>query len=163
MGVRGSISGKGMDFFSSPPRLDRLCSPQCEKWALSPGVERPGRELYHSYPSKADVKNVWSYTSTPPYVFKAVFILSTGTNLLLAALRTGRFTPRGNRRPYSLNMRLGGPQSKYRWQKEKPSNKDLWSLLNTIICPFKFSKSQNLRLNVTFLCCRKRNYRPLPP
>jgi hypothetical protein len=34
--------------------------------ALSLGVKRPGREADHSPPSSAEVKNVWSYTSTPP-------------------------------------------------------------------------------------------------
>jgi hypothetical protein len=31
-----------------------------------PGVKRPGREADHSPPSSAEVKNEWSYTSTPP-------------------------------------------------------------------------------------------------
>jgi hypothetical protein len=30
-----------------------------------PGVKRPGREADHSTPSSAEVKNVWSYISTP--------------------------------------------------------------------------------------------------
>jgi hypothetical protein len=34
-----------------------------------PGEKRPGREADHSTPSGAEVKNVWSYTCTPPYVF----------------------------------------------------------------------------------------------
>jgi hypothetical protein len=34
--------------------------------ALSLGVKRPGREADHSPPSSAEVKNVWSYTSTLP-------------------------------------------------------------------------------------------------
>jgi len=31
----------------------------------SPGAKRPGREVDHSPPSSAEVKNAWSYTSTP--------------------------------------------------------------------------------------------------
>jgi hypothetical protein len=31
-----------------------------------PGVKRLGREADHSSPSSAEVKNAWSYTSTPP-------------------------------------------------------------------------------------------------
>jgi hypothetical protein len=31
-----------------------------------PGVKRLGREADHSSPSNAEVKNEWSYTSTPP-------------------------------------------------------------------------------------------------
>jgi hypothetical protein len=34
--------------------------------ALSLGVKRPGHEADHSPPSSAEVKNAWSYTSTPP-------------------------------------------------------------------------------------------------
>jgi hypothetical protein len=34
--------------------------------ALSLRVKRPGREAGHSPPSSAEVKNAWSYTSTPP-------------------------------------------------------------------------------------------------
>jgi hypothetical protein len=30
-----------------------------------PGVKRPGRETDHLPPYSAEVKNVWSYTSTP--------------------------------------------------------------------------------------------------
>jgi hypothetical protein len=39
--------------------------------ALSMGVKRPEREADHSPPSSAEVKNTWSYTSTPQYVFMA--------------------------------------------------------------------------------------------
>jgi hypothetical protein len=35
------------------------------------GVKRPGREADHSPPSSAEVKNAWSYTSTPQYAFMA--------------------------------------------------------------------------------------------
>jgi hypothetical protein len=38
---------------------------------LSLGVKRPGREADHSPPSSAEVKNAWSYNSTPQYVFMA--------------------------------------------------------------------------------------------
>jgi hypothetical protein len=64
--------------------------------ALSPEVKRPGREAEHSGPSTAEVKNVWSYTSTPPVHLNCVVLnetvrasswrgtwLSTGTALRL--------------------------------------------------------------------------------
>jgi hypothetical protein len=38
---------------------------------LSLGIKRPGREADHLAPSSAEVKNAWSYTSTPPYVLMA--------------------------------------------------------------------------------------------
>jgi hypothetical protein len=33
------------------------------------GLKRPGREANSLPPSSAEVKNAWSYTSTPAYVF----------------------------------------------------------------------------------------------
>jgi hypothetical protein len=40
-------------------------------WAFCLGVKRTRREADHSLPSSAEVKNSWSYTSTPQYVFMA--------------------------------------------------------------------------------------------
>jgi hypothetical protein len=37
--------------------------------ALSLEVKRPGREADHSPPTGAEVKNMWIYISSPPYVF----------------------------------------------------------------------------------------------
>jgi len=34
-------------------------------WGISLGIKRPGLEADHSPPSNVEVKNVWSYTSTP--------------------------------------------------------------------------------------------------
>jgi hypothetical protein len=59
--IGGSSSGKGWEFFSSPPCPDRLWVPE----ALFLGVKRPGREANHSSSSSADIKNAWSYTSAP--------------------------------------------------------------------------------------------------
>jgi hypothetical protein len=39
--------------------------------ALSLGVKLPGREADHSSSSSAEVKNAWSYTSTPQCAFLA--------------------------------------------------------------------------------------------
>jgi hypothetical protein len=36
------------------------------------GIKRPGREVDHSSPSRAEVKNEWSYTSTFPIHFHGV-------------------------------------------------------------------------------------------
>jgi hypothetical protein len=48
--------------------------------ALSLRVERPRRESNHSCPSSADVKNSSSYASTPPYVFKALYLIKHRDN-----------------------------------------------------------------------------------
>jgi hypothetical protein len=42
--------------------------------ALSLGVKRPEREADHRPPSSAEVKNAWSYTSTPPIHFYGVVL-----------------------------------------------------------------------------------------
>jgi hypothetical protein len=39
--------------------------------ALSPGVKWPGYETGHSPPFSVELKNLWSYTFTLPYVFMA--------------------------------------------------------------------------------------------
>jgi hypothetical protein len=41
---------------------------------FSLGVKRPGGEADHSPPSSADVKNAWSYTSTPPVCLHGVML-----------------------------------------------------------------------------------------
>jgi len=38
---------------------------------LTPAVKQLGSEAHHSPPSSAKVKNEWSFTSTPQYVFMA--------------------------------------------------------------------------------------------
>jgi hypothetical protein len=42
--------------------------------ALSLGVKWPGCEAEHSHPSSAEVKNAWSYISTPPTGFHGVML-----------------------------------------------------------------------------------------
>jgi hypothetical protein len=39
--------------------------------ALSLGVNRPGHETGHLPPASTEVKKMWIYTSTPPYIFVA--------------------------------------------------------------------------------------------
>jgi hypothetical protein len=79
----GAIKG----FFSSPPCPDWLWGPSSplskgmEGGALSPEVKRSGRESDHSPPSSAEVKNAWSYTSTPQYAFMAYYLVKNRDNL----------------------------------------------------------------------------------
>jgi hypothetical protein len=54
------------------PTLDPTSPPvQWVSEALSLEIKRPGREADHSSPSNAEVKNSWSYISTPQYAFMA--------------------------------------------------------------------------------------------
>jgi hypothetical protein len=76
IGVLGFDSRRGLGIFLfttvSRPALGPTLPPiQGVPGDLSLEVKRPGREADHSPPSGAEVKNVWSYTSTPHYVFTA--------------------------------------------------------------------------------------------
>ena len=59
---------KKMSLFSKSP--DRLWGPPSllSNWyrCYFPGVKRPRRDVDHAPPSSTEVKNEWSYTSTPP-------------------------------------------------------------------------------------------------
>jgi hypothetical protein len=72
VGVRVLV---GSIIISSPGRPDRLEPTQPPiHWvprALSPAVERPGREADCSPAANVDLKKMWIYTSTPPYGFMA--------------------------------------------------------------------------------------------
>jgi hypothetical protein len=62
---RGSIPGRGWEFFSSAPRPDRYWGPPSLLSNRYREVKRPGPETDYWPPSSAEVKNVWSYTSIP--------------------------------------------------------------------------------------------------
>jgi hypothetical protein len=47
---------------------------QCVTVAFSQGLKRLEREADHSPPSNAEVKNIWSYTSTPAIGFHGVVL-----------------------------------------------------------------------------------------
>jgi hypothetical protein len=54
---------------------------QWELGYISAGVKRPRREADHAPPSCAEVKNVWSYTFTLPYVFMSWCLIKCGGQL----------------------------------------------------------------------------------
>jgi hypothetical protein len=54
-----------------PPPPNRQSPLEWIPEALFPGIKWPSSEANHSLPSSAEVKNAWSYTSTPTYVFMA--------------------------------------------------------------------------------------------
>ena len=70
--IRGSNSGRGKRFLSSPKRPNPLWGPTSPLLKGNQGsfqaLTRLGREVNHSPPSIAYVKNEWSYTSTSPYI-----------------------------------------------------------------------------------------------
>jgi hypothetical protein len=91
MGSRNSIVGRATDYglddrgvgvrvpigsrifsTSSRPALGPTQLPiQWVLGALSPGVKRPGREADQSPSPIAKIKEIWIYTSIPPYAFMA--------------------------------------------------------------------------------------------
>jgi hypothetical protein len=56
--------------------------------ALSLAVKQPEREADHLSPSSAEVKNAWSYTSTPPIRLHGVVLSSAQGQLYLLPLHT---------------------------------------------------------------------------
>jgi hypothetical protein len=63
----------GQEIFSSPKRPDRLWGPRSLLLngyrGSFPGVKRPGSEVDHLPPFSAEIRNGWSYTSTPLHGF----------------------------------------------------------------------------------------------
>jgi hypothetical protein len=73
IGVLGfnSRRGLGIFLFTTVSRTALGYTQPHIQGALSLGVKRPGSETDHSPPSSAEIKNTWSYTSTPQYAFMA--------------------------------------------------------------------------------------------
>jgi hypothetical protein len=72
-GVRFS-AGAGIFLFATASRPALRPTQPPVQWipgAISPVVKLPGREADHSPPSSAEVKNAWSYSPLPQYVFMA--------------------------------------------------------------------------------------------
>jgi hypothetical protein len=80
------------NIFSSPKRTDRLWGPPSIIFngfrASLPGVKWFGRGVNHSLLSSAEVKNEWSYTSTPPICLNDADKKKTLAMLLLTANST---------------------------------------------------------------------------
>jgi hypothetical protein len=55
--------------FSLHHRVQTGSGAQPYSYTMGTRVKWPGREADHSPPSSAEVKNAWSYTSTPQYAF----------------------------------------------------------------------------------------------
>jgi len=75
-GLRGIDSRQGQVFFFF------FTQPASIQWilgVLSPDVKRPERETDHSASSSAEVKNAWSYVSTPPRLHGNVSSLAQDT------------------------------------------------------------------------------------
>jgi hypothetical protein len=78
-------------FFAMPLRLDLVLGPtqpplQLVLWALSSCVKQPDHEADDLPLCSAVVKNGWSYTSTPPYVFMIWCLIKHRGQLYLPSL-----------------------------------------------------------------------------
>jgi hypothetical protein len=83
---RVSILGRGNDGIFSLRRRVQIGSganPAPIQWIFLPGSKAAGRESDHSPPSRAKVKNAWSFTSTPHTCSWHSAYSSTGTTLPL--------------------------------------------------------------------------------
>jgi hypothetical protein len=65
---RGSILGRSRDCFLRSVQAHSGSHPTFCTWEFAPMVKRPGFKAGHS---NSEVKNAWSYNSTPPTVFMA--------------------------------------------------------------------------------------------
>jgi len=94
MDDRSSIPGNNSEgiFLSSPPRPDRLWGPtqphiQWVPRSLSPGVKRSGRKADYWPPGSVEIKNAWTYNSTPPYVFVVWCLIKYRNNFISPCTR----------------------------------------------------------------------------
>jgi hypothetical protein len=71
----------GIFLFATASRTALVPTQPPMQWV--PGVKRPGREGNYSSPSSAEVKNAWSYTSTPPYTFMVWCLVKLRDNFTL--------------------------------------------------------------------------------
>jgi hypothetical protein len=99
-GVLGfdSRRGLGIFLFTTASRTALVSTQPPMKWvpgSLSLGIKQPGREAEYLPPFSAEVKNSWSYTSTPQYVFMAWCLVKHRYNFTLAlpSIRTRLFIP----------------------------------------------------------------------
>jgi hypothetical protein len=77
--IRAWSPGRGWEIFLLTTASRLVLGPtkppiQWVSGALSLGVKRPVPEADHSPPSSAEVKNAWSYTSTPPILLHGMVI-----------------------------------------------------------------------------------------
>jgi hypothetical protein len=82
----GMESRQGLEILLTSASRAALGPTQSIQWvsgAISLGVKRPERKPNHSSQSSAEVRNAWSYTSTPPIALMAWCSVkkSTGTTL----------------------------------------------------------------------------------
>jgi hypothetical protein len=79
----GIATGYGLDDQGMGVRVPvgaRILTSSCRsdqppiQWV--PGALLPGVKADHSPPTTAEVKKMWAYTSTPPYVFVAYCLIS---------------------------------------------------------------------------------------
>jgi hypothetical protein len=73
VGFRVPVGSRNFLFStSSRPAMEPIQPPiQWVPGAICTGIKRPGREADHSLPNSTEVKKIWIYTTTPPYVFMA--------------------------------------------------------------------------------------------
>jgi hypothetical protein len=88
MDDRGSIPSRSSDgrifLFTTASRQAPGPTQPPLQWVH--GVKQPGPVVHHSTPSSAEVKNAWSHTSTPQYVFIMWYFIKQEIRLNSAVL-----------------------------------------------------------------------------
>jgi hypothetical protein len=92
IGVLGFDSQRGLEIFlftiAARTALGSTQPPiQWVPGGLSLGIKWPDHESDHSPPSSVQVKNAWSYTSTPQYAFMAWCLVKHRDNFTLIFLK----------------------------------------------------------------------------
>jgi len=87
-GRPGFVSMLGQGFFhfdtiSGPPLGPTHRNIQCAPGFFPPRLRWPRHEADHSPPSSADIKDAWSYTSTPQYLYMTWCLVKQRDNFAL--------------------------------------------------------------------------------
>jgi len=83
------IRGSSTDRLRGPPGLLSNGYQGFFPWR----VKQLGHEADHSPPSRAEVKNAWSYTSTRPYAFMAWYLVKHRDSFTFTSVFTGNYEP----------------------------------------------------------------------
>jgi hypothetical protein len=84
IGIRVPV---GSRIFFSACRPDRIWGPHSLLMVTGgsfQGIKRQGSEADHSPPASAEVKEMWIYTSTPPYSFMSLCLVRHKDNFTFA-------------------------------------------------------------------------------
>jgi hypothetical protein len=92
-----------------PPQLLIQCAPR----VLHSEMKTPQSDCYHYPQSSGEVKNAWSFTSTPPHVFMLWYFIKHRGNFTFSFLKNLKFCYGCEHFPYSEGKADAGWPSGY--------------------------------------------------